>query len=113
VDAAIEAARGENSVEQAAEIARPGGCGVLVGIPSDDRLSIRHSAARRKGLTILLSRRMKHAYPRALRLVQSGRVDLLGLVSHHFPLERAAEAFRLNIQYRDNVTQVIIDIEPY
>jgi L-iditol 2-dehydrogenase len=112
VDAAIEAAWGGSSVEQAAEIARPGGCVVLVGIPSDDRLGMRHSTARRKGLTILLSRRMKHAYPRALHLVQSGRVDLLGLVSHRFPLQRAVEAFQLNTQYRDNVMKVIIDNEP-
>jgi threonine dehydrogenase-like Zn-dependent dehydrogenase len=66
----------------------------------------------REGLTLLLSRRIKHAYPRALRLAQSGRVDLLSLVSHRFPLERAAEAFQLSTQYRDNVTKVIIDLEP-
>ena len=112
VDAAIEAAWGGSTVEQAAEITRPGGCVVLVGIPSDDRLGMRHSTARRKGLTILLSRRMKHTYPRALHLAQSGRVDLLGLVSHRFPLQRAAEAFQLNTQYRDNVTKVIIDNDP-
>lgn len=110
-DAVVEAAWAEESVAQAVEIVRAGGRVVLVGIPSDDRLSMKHSTARRKGLTIAMSRRMKHAYPRALRLVRHGLVDLRGLVSHHFPLERAAEAFELNTQYRDNVTKVIIDIE--
>jgi L-iditol 2-dehydrogenase len=98
------------SVEQAAEIARPGGRVVLVGIPSDDRLAMKHSTARRKGLTIIMSRRMKHAYPRALHLVRRGLINVRGLVSHRFPLKRAAEAFQLNAEYRDNVNKVIIDI---
>ena len=69
--------RGETAPsQQACEMARLGGRVVLVGIPSDDRLTLKHSTARRKGLTILMSRRMKHTYPRAIRLVERGRVDL-------------------------------------
>jgi L-iditol 2-dehydrogenase len=110
VDVAIEAAWGDESVAQACEMARLGGCVVLVGIPSDDRLALKHSTARRKGLTLLLCRRMKHAYPRAIALTERGLVDLRGLVSHHFPLARAAEAFALNAAYLDNVVKTIIDI---
>jgi L-iditol 2-dehydrogenase len=109
VDAAIEAAWGDQSVEQAAEMARLGGRVVLVGIPAEDRLSLKHSTARRKGLTILMNRRMKHSYPRALRLAETGRVDLKGLVSHRFPLQRADEAFALNAAYRDQVVKVIVE----
>jgi threonine dehydrogenase-like Zn-dependent dehydrogenase len=36
---------------------------VLVGISADDRTAFTASVARRKGLTIKLSRRMKHTYP--------------------------------------------------
>ena len=108
VDLAIEAAWGDQSVEQAAELVRPGGRLVLVGIPSDDRLTMKHSTARRKGLAILMSRRMKHVYPRAIRLAAEGAVDLLGLITHRFPLARAAEAFALNAAYRDQVVKVMI-----
>jgi L-iditol 2-dehydrogenase len=110
VDVAIEAAWGGDSVGQACEIARLGGRVVLVGIPSDDRLSIKHSTARRKGLTILMSRRMKHVYTRAIHLARRGMVDLSGLVSHRFPLARAAEAFALNAAYGDKVVKTVIDI---
>jgi len=109
VDVAIEAAWADQSVEQAAELARLGGRVVLVGIPGDDRLAMKHSTARRKGLTILLSRRMKHIYPRALRLAERGSVDLRGLVSHRFPLKRSVEAFRLNAAYEDNVVKVMVE----
>jgi L-iditol 2-dehydrogenase len=108
VDVAVEAAWADQSVEQAAEAARLGGRLVLVGIPGDDRLTLKHSTARRKGLTIVMSRRMKHVYPRAMRLVQSGRVDLEQLVSHRFPLRRAGEAFALNAAYQDNVVKAMI-----
>ncbi len=109
-DVSIEAAWGGDSVGQAAECTRPGGRVVLVGIPSDDRLLLKHSAARRKGLTLLMCRRMKHTYPRALRLVIQRMVDLDCLVSHHFPLQQTVAAFQLNCGYRDHVNKVIIDI---
>jgi L-iditol 2-dehydrogenase len=109
VDVAVEAAWSDHSVNQAAEMARLGGRLVLVGIPSEDRFEVKHSTARRKGLTILMSRRMKHVYPRALQLVASGRVDLPGLISHRFPLRRAAEAFRLYAAYADNVVKIMVE----
>lgn len=108
VDVAIEAAWADHSVTQATEMARLGGRVVLVGIPGDDHLAMKHSTARRKGLTILMSRRMKHAYPRAIRLAEQGSVDLTGLISHRFPLKEVAEAFALNSAYRDNVVKVMI-----
>ena len=52
---------------------------------------------------------MKHTYPRAIRLVVTGQVDLAGLVSHRFPLAKAAEAFTLNAAYKDNVSKIIIE----
>ena len=110
VDVGIEAAWADHSVQQAAEMARMGGRLVLVGIPSVDRLEIKHSTARRKGLTIRVSRRMKHVYPRAIRLVRSGAVDLLGIASHRFPLAQTPEAFALNAAYADEVNKIVITI---
>jgi L-iditol 2-dehydrogenase len=85
---------GENAaVETAVNILRPGGKILLAGIPPDDRTSFRASTARRKGITFLLVRRMKHTYPRAIQLVENGRIDVRSLVTHRFPLDRAQEAF--------------------
>ena len=108
VDVAIEAAWADHSVAEAAEMARRGGRLVLVGIGSDDRCTFKASTARRKGLTVVLSRRMKHIYPGAIRLAEQGRVDLTGLVSHRFPLKRTVEALRLNAAYEDEVVKVIV-----
>jgi len=95
VDVAIECAGVNAAVEDALAAVRPGGRVVLVGIPDDDRISFSASLARRKGLTVKLARRMKFTYQRAIRMVERGQVDLRPLVTHRFPLEQAAEAFRV------------------
>jgi L-iditol 2-dehydrogenase len=109
VDVAIEAAWADHSVQQAAEMVKMGGRLVLVGISEDDRLVLKHSTVRRKGLTIRMARRMKHTYPRAIRLALSGAIDLTSLVSHRFPLTQAPEAFALNLAYQDRVVKVMIE----
>ena len=110
VDVAIEAANAGPAVQQAADVVRPGGRLVLVGIPDDDQLNMLHSTARRKGLTIRMSRRMKHTYPQAIGLMQDGIVDLTGMVTHRFPLDRAPEAFAMNDAYGDGVIKVMIEM---
>ena len=110
VDVAMEAAWADHSVQQAADMARMGGRLVLVGIPGPDKLEMKHSTARRKGLTIRVSRRMKHVYPRAIKLVENGSIDLQGIVSHRFPLSRTPEAYALNVAYADQVNKIVIDI---
>ena len=109
VDVVIEAAWGGGAVAQAVELTRPGGRIVLVGIPSEDRCAFKHSTARRKGLTVVFSRRMKHCYPRAIQLVEQGKVDVRSLITHRFPLARAAEAFAMNAAYNDQAVKVIIE----
>lgn len=109
VDVAFECAGVNQAVEDAITAARPGGCVVLVGIPDDDRTSFTASVARRKGLTIKLSRRMKHTYPRAIRLVESGLIDVRSLVTHRFPLTKTAEGFA--VAHRRDGLKVIIEPE--
>ena len=43
---------------------------------------VRAAAARRKGLTIAMVRRMNEVYPRAIGLAERGVVDLGALVTH-------------------------------
>jgi L-iditol 2-dehydrogenase len=51
---------------------------------------------------------MKHTYPRAIRLVESGAVDVKRLITHRFPLERAKEAFEIAAKYRDDVVKAVV-----
>lgn len=110
VEVAVECA-GENvAVEDAIAAARPGGRVVLVGIPEDDRTAFSAAAARRRGLTIKLVRRMKHTYPRALRMLESGRVEVGSLVTHRYPLAQVDEAFAV-AQQREGLKVVVTPVE--
>lgn len=94
VDVAFEVAGEDRAVEDAVRSVRPGGRVVLVGIPSRDRTSFPASPARRKGLSLVLCRRMTSSdLRRAIRLVEAGRIDLAPLVSERQPLDAADAAF--------------------
>jgi L-iditol 2-dehydrogenase len=110
VDVAFEAAGAQETPEQAAAVVRVGGTVIVAGIPADDAMVFTASTTRRKGLTIKLVRRMKHTYPRAIRLVQGGAVDLKPLATHTFPLERIGEAFEMVAAYEDGVLRAMIQV---
>lgn len=111
-DVVYEAAWADHSVGWAAEMARLGGRVVLVGIPSEDTLTMKHSTARRKGLTIKLSRRMKHTYPRAIQIATGALANnaLDDLITHRFPLAEADKAFETNVSYPEGLVKVVIDV---
>ena len=108
VDVAFEAAGTPDAVDTSFAAVSIGGKVILAGIPDDDKTLFTASVARRKGLTIKLVRRMKHTYPRAIELVAKGLVDVHSLVTHRFPLERAAEAFQV-AQRREGL-KIIIEV---
>ena len=97
VDVAFEAAGNDEAVDLALRAARPGARIVLAGIPSGDQTTFSASVARRKGVTLVLVRRIKEVYPRAVRLAEAGAVDLQSLVTHRFPLDRTPEAFEVAV----------------
>jgi L-iditol 2-dehydrogenase len=101
VDVAFEVAGEDAAVETALHVARIGGRVVIVGIPGTDRTSFRAALAREKGLTIVMSRRMKpHHLPRAVELVENGLVDLGGLVTARYPLRDGPAAFEALVARR-------------
>jgi L-iditol 2-dehydrogenase len=85
---------GESAVEAAVRIAAPAGRVVLVGIAADDRTSFTASTARRKGLTLVVSRRMTAPdLDRAIDLAAAGRIDLSSLITDRFAIEDSQQAF--------------------
>ncbi len=94
VDVAFDASGEDASIETALRTVRTGGRVVVVGIPEDDRTSFPAGIARERGLTIILSRRMKpHHMHRAIDLVARGAISLDGLITHRYSIERGPEAF--------------------
>jgi L-iditol 2-dehydrogenase len=94
VDVAFEAAGEDDSLETSLRLTRPAGTVVVVGIPHVDSFTFPASVARRKGLTIKMSRRMNRVYPETIRIAQQGLADLRSMVTGDYPLDRADDAFR-------------------
>lgn len=111
VDVTFETAwADEASTRMVAEMARRGGKLIMCGIPRENLAVFPAHAVRRKGLTIKYVRRMKHTYPRAIPMVRDGLIDVKSLVTHTFPLEQIADAYRLVSSYQDGVIKAIIHI---
>jgi L-iditol 2-dehydrogenase len=110
VDVVYECAGAQETPQQAAAICKPGGTVVLVGIPSVDRTAFIASTARRKGLTFKAARRMREVYPRSIALVESGLCEVRSVVTHHFPLDKVAEAMELLDGYGGGAIKIMLDI---
>jgi L-iditol 2-dehydrogenase len=85
-DVVFEVSGSESAVEASLRLAKPGARVVLVGIPDGDRTTFSAALGRRKGLTLVMVRRMGEVYPRAIDLVARGLVNLKPIVSAAYPL---------------------------
>lgn len=92
-DIVLEIAGNDDAIDIAVTAARPGGRVLLAGIPDAERSSFPAHLVRRKGLTLSAVRRMKEMYPRTIRLVEQGLVDVRGLVTERAPLADVTAAF--------------------
>jgi L-iditol 2-dehydrogenase len=111
VDVVLEATDSPAGPQDACTVARIGGKVVLVGIPDGDSFTLTASTIRRKGLSIKMSRRMGHVYPRAIELVAKKLVNVKVIATHHFSLANAPEAFALQETRSDGVIKSVIHLE--
>ncbi len=94
VDVGFEAAGEDAALELALITTRLGGRVVVVGIPPTNRHAFGAGEARRKGLTIAWSRRMKFVHMlRAIEMADHGIVSLKGMITATYPLAEGAQAF--------------------
>jgi len=107
LDVAFDVSGTDESLADALAAVRSAGRVVVVGIPSDDRTTFQASLARRKGLTILLSRRMRpEDLPRAIRLAEVRAVSLGPLVTESHSLQSAPLAFEALVAFRG--TKIVV-----
>ena len=92
VDVVIELAGTDAAIETSVTACRAGGRVALGGIPSTHLSSFPAAAARRKGLTFAMVRRMNDTYPRAISLATNS-IDLDKLVTRRYKLGDASKAF--------------------
>ena len=111
VDVAIEALGTQKTFESCLRVLRPGGTLSSLGVYSGD-LTIPMSAyAAGLGDHTIVSGLCpggKERMRRLLSVIESGRVDLDAMVTHHFTLDQIEEAYDLFANQRDGVLKVAI-----
>ncbi|WP_210188209.1 NAD(P)-dependent alcohol dehydrogenase [Bosea sp. OK403] len=111
VDVAIEALGRQETFEAALRVLRPGGTLSSLGVYSTDLTIPLGAFAAGLGdhrIVTTLCPGGKERMRRLMDVVASERVDLGGLVTHRFPLERIVEAYELFAAQRDGVLKVAI-----
>lgn len=94
-DVFFDAAGVESAVYDGLHFLRPGGRAVLVGMGADEmRLPV--GVLQNHELVLTSVFRYANTWPTAIELVRSGRVELDGMVTARFPLDRAEEALRVS-----------------
>jgi len=110
INVAFECAGQQETIDEAVEVLRPGGTLILTGIPRFERISLAIDKIRRKEITIINIRRQNQCTQRAVDLIASRKVNVDFMITHHFSLDQAKEAFDLVSGYRDGVIKAVIDI---
>ena len=111
LDVVYECSGDTTAISQAVQLLKPGGILVLVGIPEMDEISFPIHELRRREITIINVRRQVRCTQKAIDLLESHLVNMNAMATHHFPLEKTAEAFELVANYRDGVMKALISID--
>lgn len=109
LDVIFECCGKQEAMNQAVRLIKPGGKIMIVGIPEFDNWSFPTDVIRRKEICLQNVRRQNECYKTAIEMISSGRLNVDSLATHHFPFEKAKEAFDLVADYRDGVMKAIID----
>jgi L-iditol 2-dehydrogenase len=109
LDVVFECCGQQEALDQAIEILKPGGRLVVVGIPEFDRWSMSVELTRRKEISLQFIRRQVDCVEPALEMMENGKIDVSGMVTHRFPFSKTKEAFDLVAAYGDGVMKAMID----
>lgn len=86
---------------------RPAGRAAMIGMSKEEAIALPLSQLNPNELTISLVNRYRNTWPTAIALISSGRVDVDGLITHHFPLAETEDALLLGSRVKNSVKAVI------
>lgn len=106
-DIVFECSGAAPAVLDAPNLARPGGCIVLVGMPVDP-VPVDIVGLQAKELRIETVFRYANIYDRAINLIGSGKVNLKPLITETFPFAQSIEAFDRAVEQRPSDVKIQI-----
>jgi 2-desacetyl-2-hydroxyethyl bacteriochlorophyllide A dehydrogenase len=108
-DVVVDATGVPAVMERTLAFARKGGSVLLFGVPpAKSRISLDAFAIFQKGLTILSSYTSVRNSIQAVRLLETGRIDVSSLVSHELPLKDFRHGIELIEEGREGALKVLM-----
>ncbi len=104
VDVVVECAGSPQTFQEAVAMVRGGGKIMLVGV-YEQPLNWDPMAVIKKNITLVGC--LGGNFPAAIQLLQSGQAATKSLVTHRFPLDQAAQAFKTQLEDRDAIKVMI------
>ncbi len=108
VDAAIDCASKDDTVNQCLDVTRSAGRVVITGIPSELQVKLNFHTLRRKELYFYSVRRSNHETDEALALMREHPALLGPLVTHTKPLDEIQEAFQMLERYDEGIGKLVL-----
>eukprot|EP00913_Durusdinium_trenchii_P010198 g9560.t1 len=100
------------TINEALDLVRSGGTVVAFGVPDDPVYNFHYGKFFRKNVTLMASVFPDPGvdFPAAVELLETGRFDTEGIITHTFPLVEIQKAFTLATEYQDDVIKVVLDL---
>jgi L-iditol 2-dehydrogenase len=89
-------------------LARRGGVVTLVGWPESSEVAYPIEVVLEKELDVRGVNRYANAYPTAIALLASGKIDVAPLITHRFPFERIVEAVEFTSEHPAETIKVMV-----
>jgi len=106
----IETAGNKATIKQTSYLVKRGGTIVLVGLASEDVIEYNFAKIMNKEATIKSVFRYRNIYPKAIRAVAEGIIDVSGIVTHEFDFADTDIAFDFVIHNKNDVVKAVIKI---
>jgi D-xylulose reductase len=110
VDVIFEASGSQAAIEGIFEPLCPGGKVVFIGMPVEP-VPVDIVAAQAKEAVIKTVFRYAHVYPRAVALMDSGKIDVKPLITDRFKFEDGVKAFEYAADPRPSSVKIVIEME--
>jgi D-xylulose reductase len=108
-DLLFEASGNPKVVSQALELLKPGGRLIYIGMPVEPvQLDVVQAQAKEISFETIF--RYAHVYPRALKLMGSGKIDVKPLITETYPFEQSVDAYDYSVDPKPDSVKVQIQV---
>jgi len=107
-DVVMETAGSVRTTQQTVELVKRGGTIVLVGMPPEDIIPFNFAKLRGKVADMKPIFRYKNQYPKAIKAISSGKIDVSKIVTDEYDFTDIGEAFERNIRNKADIVKILI-----